>query len=60
MQNLIDTELAAVVKVKKNGQITLPITIREALGIREGDIVELRIKRCIRKEMQKVTNKEDF
>ena len=53
MQDLIDTELAAVVKVKKNGQITLPITIREALGIREGDIVELCIKRCIRKEMQK-------
>ena len=53
MQNFLDNELTAVVKVKKNGQITLPITIREALDIRESDIVELLIKRCIRKEMHK-------
>jgi AbrB family looped-hinge helix DNA binding protein len=34
-----------VVKVLRHGQITLPKTVREALGIKEGDILEIELER---------------
>ncbi len=31
------------VKVRKNGQITIPAKIRKKLGIKEGDILEIEV-----------------
>ncbi|MCS7105411.1 MAG: AbrB/MazE/SpoVT family DNA-binding domain-containing protein [Thermofilaceae archaeon] len=32
------------VKVTRNYQVTIPVEVREALGIREGDYVELELR----------------
>lgn len=34
-----------VIKVLRHGQITLPKTVREALDIKEGDILEIELER---------------
>jgi AbrB family looped-hinge helix DNA binding protein len=36
--------MATYSKVTRNGQITLPATIRKKLGIAEGDLVEMAVK----------------
>jgi len=37
--------MKSVVKVKARGQVTIPIEIREALDIKEGDLLEIDIKK---------------
>jgi len=37
--------MKAVVKVGKRGAVTIPREVREALGIRAGDLVELDVVR---------------
>jgi AbrB family looped-hinge helix DNA binding protein len=38
-------ELQAVAKVVRNGRITVPLTVRETLGIRDGDKVLVTIRK---------------
>jgi len=33
-----------LVQIKKRAQITIPIKVRESLGIKEGDILDIQIK----------------
>ena len=36
--------MGALIKVTRNGQITIPAEVRRELGIREGDYVEVTLK----------------
>ena len=40
--------LEATVKVRLNGRVTLPLDLREALGINDGDTVHLVVSRVIK------------
>ena len=40
-------DLDFTVKVRTQGRITIPESVRIALGIKEGDIVQLTIRRVI-------------
>jgi AbrB family looped-hinge helix DNA binding protein len=40
-------ELNATVKVRLHGRITLPQDLREALGIKDGDIVYIKVSKVV-------------
>jgi len=49
-----------IVKVKPKGQVTLPVAIREELGLQEGDFVEVRSDRgTVILKPKKVVDPED-
>jgi len=35
----------SIVKVQKNGQVTLPVTLRQQAGIADGDLLEVSVQR---------------
>ena len=35
--------MKTVVKVKTKGQVTIPVELREALGLKEGDLIEIEV-----------------
>lgn len=45
------SELDATVQVRLNGRVTLPYEIRQALGIKDGDYVHLKISKIIPEEV---------
>jgi AbrB family looped-hinge helix DNA binding protein len=40
-------ELDATVKVRLHGRVTLPQDLREALGIKDGDIVHIKVSKVV-------------
>lgn len=36
---------ASPVKLRKNGQVTIPVKVREALELEKGDLLELNVER---------------
>lgn len=40
-----EKEIAFIIYVRKEGRITIPKEIRDALGIEEGALIECRIKK---------------
>ena len=43
-------ELDATAKVRLNGRVTLPLELREALGIKDGDTVHISVSKVLSKE----------
>lgn len=37
--------MSSIIKVKEKGQVTLPATIREEIGLAAGDFLEARVER---------------
>jgi AbrB family looped-hinge helix DNA binding protein len=40
-------ELDATVQVRLNGRVTLPFEIRQALGIKDGDLVHIKVSKVV-------------
>ncbi|MDG7016436.1 MAG: AbrB/MazE/SpoVT family DNA-binding domain-containing protein [Nitrososphaerota archaeon] len=58
---------SSLVRVKRKGQVTIPVEVREALGIQEGSVLEVRVdgKGIVMKagpplEAGKVVGKEEY
>ena len=43
-------ELDATAKVRLNGRVTLPLELREALGIKDGDTVHIKVSKVLSDE----------
>ena len=41
--------MQATVKVTRNGQVSIPATVREVMGIEEGDVVTIDVLSVVRK-----------
>jgi len=41
--------MQATVKVTRNGQVSIPATVREVMGIEEGDVVTIDVLSIVRK-----------
>jgi AbrB family looped-hinge helix DNA binding protein len=39
-------------RMKKRGQIVIPETVREALDLRDGDILEINIEKYVKQNIQ--------
>lgn len=59
--NVLDTSMP-VVKITRNYQLTIPKSIRERLGLKEGDIVEIYQEedKIIIKKLEKIEDIRDF
>jgi AbrB family looped-hinge helix DNA binding protein len=50
----------SIIRVKPKGQVTLPVAIREELGLKEGDFVEVKSERgTVILKPKKVVNPDD-
>jgi len=41
--------MQATVKVTRNGQVSIPVTVREVMGIDEGDVVVIDVLSIVKK-----------
>lgn len=51
-------ELTATTKVRLNGRVTLPLEIREALKIKDGDTVHIKVSKVL-SEIASISDNEN-
>jgi AbrB family looped-hinge helix DNA binding protein len=44
--------MQAIVKMTRGGQVVIPIELREAMGLKQGDLIEIDVIRKIKPEVE--------